>query len=77
MHAPKSKKSIPQWQLRDMETYHKMYPEKVTDSVLKHERLPNINTREFWKYAFKNIILGYMLKYVDKYKRIGGMLKRL
>lgn len=78
VHAPKSKKSIPQWQLNDLATYHKMYPETVANPILKHEQLPDINTRAFWRYALKNVILGFVLKYIDKYEKYGGgVLKRL
>ena len=68
VHLPKRKKSIPGWMKKDMETYQKMYPEKVDIPLKKHQMLPDIDISGFWKYAFKNIIIGYLLKYVDKFK---------
>lgn len=78
VHVPKSKKSIPGWMKQDMETYDRMYPEKVENNIKKHDQVPEINVNGFWKHALKNVLLGYLLKYIDKYEKNGlGYLKRL
>ena len=78
VHMPQSKKAIPRWMKKDMEVYQRLYPEKVDNSIKKHELLPNIDVTGFWKHALKNVLAGYLLKYVDRYeKNGGGMLKRL
>lgn len=78
VHMPQSKKAIPRWMKKDMEVYQRLYPEKVDNSIKKHELLPNIDVTGFWKHALKNVLAGYLLKYVDRYEKMGGgMLKRL
>lgn len=78
VHMPQSKKAIPAWMKKDMEMYKLMYPEEVNNSLRKHNLLPHINVSGFWKYALKNVLAGYLLKYIDKYeKNGGGILKRL
>lgn len=69
VHLPRSKKSVPKWQIKDIETYGHFYPEKVLEPIRKHPLLPLINVRAFWKSALKNVILGYMLKCIDKYEK--------
>lgn len=78
VHLPKSKKSIPGWMKQDMETYDRFYPMPVKDTIKKLPQLPVINVSGFWKYATKNVILGYVLKFIDKYeKNWGGYIKKL
>ena len=68
VHLPKRNRSIPRWMKKDMDTYNIMYPGKVDNPIRKHEMLPYIDTSGFKKHAFKNVFLGYLLRYIDKYK---------
>ena len=69
VHMPKRKKRIPQWMLKDMQAYKQIYPEQVLESIKKSSIYPIFSVKGFWKHALNNIIVGYLLKYVDRYEK--------
>lgn len=75
VHMPKRKRAIPQWYVEDGETYHRLYPQKVEEPLKKHPKLPKIDVRSFWMYAFKNVVCGYLLKILDSKSSLGTKFK--
>lgn len=72
VHLPKLKRSqVPQWQLNDIDTFKKKYPYETTtpDDMIKSSLKPEIDTKPFWKHAFKNVMLGYVLRVIDKKRK--------
>lgn len=66
VHLPQQKKKIPAWFYEDEAAFYKKYPEKAKSSMLKSETAPRIVSIPFWRYALKNVLLGYVLRYIDK-----------
>ena len=73
VHLPSFRRSIPMWMKKDMDTYKIMYPEEVDNSLKKHNLFPYIDVSCFKKHAFKNVVLGNLLRYIDKRK--GSFIK--
>ena len=78
VHLPSSKRAIPDWLKADLVKYDEMYPEKVDNPIKKLSTSERIDVSPFWKHALKNVLLGYMLKFVDKHAKLGeGLLKKI
>lgn len=71
VHLPKRKNSLPKWYYEDLAMFNWKYgniPRK--ESFEKNEQSVKINPRPFWKYAFLNVISGYMLRFYDKRQKL-------
>lgn len=67
VHLP-SRKRKPQWYLDDKQMFANKYPYERSGDIQINELFPTIDTSPFSKYALKNVITGYLLKYYDKNK---------
>jgi len=71
VHIPKlTKKTIPKATIRDISFFNKKYPDVPEVFFIKKEIVLKNNTSGFWRHAFINCLLGYLLKFNDKYKLI-------
>lgn len=66
VHLPKRKKTIPEWYKKDMEAYDKLYGHLGKGYWDISDKKPEINPRPFWRYALRNVLVGYMLREYDK-----------
>jgi len=70
VHLPKGEKNLPAWYHKDMESYEKLYGPMNAGSLDISASCPKIDAKPFWRYACKNVIAGYMLRYsYDKRKK--------
>lgn len=69
-HLPSWKRELPQWYHEDVAMFNNKYGYlNKAEELEKSECVQVINSISFWRYAFGNVISGYLLKYYDKYKR--------
>ena len=67
VHMPSKHKEMPQWYLDDKEMFATKYPFETNGDIQISSNNPFIDTTAFSKYALKNVIAGYMLRYYDKH----------
>lgn len=64
-HLPATKEK-PAWLIKDTQTFENKYPYRRSANHHIASFDGNINVRSFWRYAIKNVIVGYLMKYYDK-----------
>ena len=64
VHLPKRDKTIPEWFKQDMEEYNKLYGMWKPGEIEVNKEMPIIDPKPFWRYALKNVIVGYLLRYI-------------
>lgn len=70
VHLPSKKSKLPQWYYADMEAFDKIYGSwEYKETLAKNPYNEYINPNAFWKYALKNVIIGFMLRYYDRRKK--------
>ena len=71
VHLPQKKSKIPAWFYADEKAFKNKYPQESQSHMIRSEKTPEIHSKAFWRYALKNVVCGYLLKYWDK-KRSNG-----
>ena len=66
VHLPKKKNKLPEWYYRDRNSFNTKYPYKTDGDTIINNEKPKIKASAFWKYSFKNVIIGYILRFRDK-----------
>lgn len=66
VHLPKNKNKIPEWYYRDKNAFKIKYPFKRYGDMIINDEKPKIKASAFWKYALKNVLIGYLLRFRDK-----------
>ncbi len=67
VHLPSKHKKQPLWYINDKKTFASKYPYESLGDIQQKRVSPYIKTSSFYRYALKNVIVGYMLKFYDKW----------